>query len=455
MKFLDLLQMSIQSLWKRKVRTVLTVLGVVIGTASIVVMVSLGLGLNKSTMDMIEQYGGLTTIDVYSNNGGGVYYFGDMTEDTQSQEVKYLDDALVDMIRQMDYVEDVYPILSTSVIAKYGNYNNHFEIQGMSKEAIINLNVPLSEGTLPDGSDGVIDLLYGNMILTGFYNEKTHQGFWDGNGLQMDLMSEPLFIIFDTDAYYQSQWNDSTTPVTPPKKYTLLASGLIAGAEDEWTAHSYAAYCDLEELKAHLQIVFKNKVIPGQPTMTSGKPYKELFYNMIKVNVEDMKYMTDVQKLINDMGYRATSNAEWIASQQEQAGYVQAVLGGIGAVSLLVAAIGITNTMMMSIYERTKEIGIIKVLGCDMRNIRMQFLLEAGYIGFLGGVVGVLLSYGISYLINQVVATSGMGMSTLSYIPLWLSLASVAFAVAVGMVAGFFPAQRAMKLSPLAAIRNE
>ena len=139
---------------------------------------------------------------------------------------------------------------------------------------------------------------------------------------------------------------------------------------------------------------------------------------------------------------------------QTQYGYVQLVLGGIGAVSLLVAAIGITNTMMMSIYERTKEIGIMKVLGCDLRNIQMMFLMEAGFIGFIGGIVGLVFSFAISILINQIVASMG-NMMTLSYIPPWLALLSLVFAILVGMIAGFFPSLRAMRLSPLAAIRNE
>ena len=139
-------------------------------------------------------------------------------------------------------------------------------------------------------------------------------------------------------------------------------------------------------------------------------------------------------------------------------GYIQAVLGGIGAVSLFVAAIGITNTMMMSIYERTKEIGVMKVLGCDLRNIRSLFLMEAGFIGFIGGVIGLILSFILSVVINKVAANANEYMAAsggISYIPIWLVLLSLVFAVMVGMVAGFFPARRAMRLSPLAAIRNE
>ena len=118
--------------------------------------------------------------------------------------------------------------------------------------------------------------------------------------------------------------------------------------------------------------------------------------------------------------------------------------------------------MMMSIYERTKEIGIMKVLGCDMRNIQSMFLMEAGYIGLIGGAVGLGLSYGLSGVINSVVKTADLGVDQavsagvgLSYIPLWLAVVSIVFAVLVGMIAGFFPSLRAMKLSPLAAIRTE
>ena len=97
----------------------------------------------------------------------------------------------------------------------------------------------------------------------------------------------------------------------------------------------------------------------------------------------------------------------------------------------------------------------MKVLGCDLRNIRSLFLLEAGFIGFIGGVIGLILSYTISFVINRIVASASDYMSGISYIPFWLAIVSLLFAILVGMVAGFFPARRAMKLSPLAAIRNE
>jgi len=273
----------------------------------------------------------------------------------------------------------------------------------------------------------------------------------------VDFMEDTVFTIFDRDAYWNSQYQDpnSGQVIQPPKKYIVKTAGVEKqNDENSWSSYGYNVYCNLEVLKPYLQRVFKNKVIPGQPTTSSGKPYKELYYNQLYVYVDNIDNVKGVQEQIQSLGYQTYSNADWVESTQKQYANIQAVLGGIGAVSLLVAAIGITNTMMMSIYERTKEIGVMKVLGCDMRNIQAMFLIEAGYIGFLGGVVGLLFSYGISVVINRISEASG-NMSTLSYIPPWLAGMSVIFAVIIGMVAGFFPSRRAMKLSPLAAIRNE
>ena len=171
-----------------------------------------------------------------------------------------------------------------------------------------------------------------------------------------------------------------------------------------------------------------------------------------------MDNVKEVQQAINEMGYQADSMIEGIENQQKQANMIQAVLGGIGAVSLFVAAIGIANTMMMSIYERTKEIGVMKVLGCDMGSIRNMFLVESGFIGLVGGLAGIGLSYGISYLINNIqgIGQTMSGMDgDISRIPVWLVGLAISFAIVVGMGAGFMPAMRAMQLSPLAAIRNE
>ena len=179
------------------------------------------------------------------------------------------------------------------------------------------------------------------------------------------------------------------------------------------------------------------------------------------MEVDDFQNVTTVQTLIKTMGYDAQSDVEWIKQTQQQTNMIQAVLGGIGAVSLLVAAIGIANTMIMSIYERIREIGIMKVIGCNIRDIGGMFLMEAAYLGFFGGVVGLGFSYAVSAIINHFSKGGsglfglGGGSGNISQIPPWLAIVGVLFAIVIGMISGFVPSQRAMRLSALAAIKNE
>ena len=453
MKLSDLLLMSISNLWKRKLRTVLTVLGVVIGITSIVVMMALGNGLKESMMESISNYSSITQITVNSERS--------WNSDGKQQEEIRLDDALVQELSSMEHVVGVYPKLTVSVLAKSGKYISWMNLCGMTQEGLASLKLPVGQGELPK-EGGELTLFYGSSVLTDFYIEKTGiYPYWEKQEVpDIDLMESPIFIIFDTDAYWSSKnsGSDPDTPVTKaPKKYLVKTSGVMEGEPGEWTMNSSNVYCDMEALKIQLKRVFKKNPIPGQPTRKNGKPYNELFYTELVVKVDEMENVQALTTMLQDQGYNAYSDAEWIQSQTEQMNTIQLVLGAIGAVSLLVAAIGITNTMMMSIYERTKEIGVMKVLGCDIRNIQALFLMEAGFIGFIGGIVGIIFSYGLSIVINSLLGASQvMGMTgDICRIPGWLPLLAVLFAIVIGMIAGFLPSLRAMRLSPLAAIRNE
>ena len=171
MNKVDLLRMSLSSLWRRKLRTVLTVLGVVVGTASIVVMISLGLGLDKSSMEQIEQYGGLTTITVYPNesgysyttySGGGVMIESSSSSDSSSNEPIRIDDAMMETLSQIEHVEVASPVLSISALAKQGIWEGNIYIRGMSQEALEKMNLSvesltlLTSETVPDDAAAII-----------------------------------------------------------------------------------------------------------------------------------------------------------------------------------------------------------------------------------------------------------------------------------------------------------
>ena len=473
MRWSDLLRMSISSLRRRKLRTFLTVLGVVIGTASIVVMISLGLGLQQSMYEEVEQNGGTTSLTVTGKMGDGMIssysYSVDGSSGEESQ--KYITDDLIKELKGLEHVKSANPVLNISALALKGKYSGYLDLYGMTPEGLKLRNIELEPGgSLPDPDSPELELVFGNSVVTNFYEEATGRGYWDtGEMPDIDLTKDQLFLILDQDAYYSSQNSPSVgmdegaggeggtvTQARTPKKYVVHASGVVAGGTDTYNSNSYSVFCDINVLRSFLQKEFRGRAIPGQPTTKSGKPYSKFVYSSASVQADNMDHVEELADTIRSMGYEVSTNIDYINSMKKQFAMVQGVLGGIGAVSLFVAAIGITNTMMMSIYERTKEIGVMKVIGCSLKNIRQMFLLEAAFIGFLGGVVGNLLSFIMSAAVNLAVSGESMGISgSLSYIPPWLALAALGFAVLVGMAAGYFPALRAMRLSPLAAIRNE
>lgn len=443
MRFFDLLIMSINNLRRRKLRTCLTVLGVIIGTASIVVMVSLGVGLKEMTVEQYASFGSLTRIEVSRNYSGG----------SDNDEDSFIVDKTIEDFLRIPHVKASSPCLSTYISMKQGIYTSSTRLMGVSREVLE--EIELGEGKLPDPNATTMELVMGNMVARDFYNSKTGEGFWDtGEMPDVDLYNKPFFVIFQN-------WGSGDNSATE-KKYIFPVSGMVKAETDEngnvmYSEYSYGAYTDVELLKTQLRRIYRKNVIPGQPTNKKGKPYNYFVYDNAYVYVDDMENVLEVQDAITNMGYYAYSSMEWLEQAQQQTDMIQAVLGGIGAVSLFVAAIGIANTMMMSIYERTKEIGVLKVLGCALGDIRSMFLMEAGFIGFMGGVLGLALSYGVSYLVNRFLGGALMGMAggNISRIPPTLSAAAVVFAILIGMLAGLFPALRAMKLSPLAAIRNE
>jgi ABC-type antimicrobial peptide transport system permease subunit len=154
-----------------------------------------------------------------------------------------------------------------------------------------------------------------------------------------------------------------------------------------------------------------------------------------------------------------------INNMLKQTRKMERFLGIIGAVSLVVAAIGIANTMIMSVYERTKEIGIMKMIGAKNKDIKRLFLLEAALIGFLGGLVGALISMLLSYLLNNIdlsfinqnnyYGSGSQEKELTSYIPVWLYMSSIIFSGVIGLISGYLPAARAAKLSVIDAMRNE
>lgn len=470
MRLVDLLQLSLSNLWRRKLRTLLTILGVLIGITSVVVMMSIGIAQGQYMEELMSSDSSINEISV---RGKGA--FGPPGMDSSSSKEKKLTDKAIEEILALDHVKSVDPILEYGVQCYYGQYQNYLNIQGVPLSRLQSMNLEYSEGGFSlENYPGSLPLIIGQQVNYNFYNPKANRGdYYYGGGFyyeedsstptttqpppDVNMYTSPVLAIFDMQRYWESRSGEGST--TPPKKYVLQASGIIQPDKDSfYDENAYSVYTEIETLKTFLNSVFKGKAWEGQPKTKSGRSTGEVVYSELKVLSENIDYAIDLTKEIERLGYQANSNASWIKRSREESARMKKILGGIGAVSLFVASIGIANTMMMSIYERTKEIGVFKVLGCSLKNIGLLFLMESGFIGLIGGSLGLALSYAGSKILNVMNAQGGDGggiAMKLSIIPVPLAISGLLFGIIVGVVSGMLPALRAMRLSPLEAIRNQ
>lgn len=447
MNRIDLFRMSGQNLLRRKTRSILTIIGVMIGTASIVIMLSLGLAMDKQFQEQISQMGSLNIIDVQPA------YYGMEKPGANTQNV-LLNDQAVAQFEKIAGVKAVMPQKISYYKVVAGKMVGNVGVIGVKPENLEAFDFEIEEGRLLlDGDKEAI--IFGSQIVYNFYNPRlSNSGYYGPMGdtpPQVDLISDKLLLTANMS--YGERIPGGTDPdYKEPKLHEIKGVGILKQSNNE------------QDYNAYMNIAYLEKIIAedrkNERANSSERPINENNqnqYDSIKVKCENIEVVAAVLKKIKDLGYTAYSLTDILESMKKTSRTIQAVLGGIGAVSLLVAAIGITNTMIMSIYERTKEIGIIKVLGADIADIKKLFLLEAALIGLIGGVIGLLLSYLVSWILNNFVPgmMGGMAGTGISYIPPALAIGALLFSTMVGIIAGYSPAHRAMNLSALDAIRSE
>lgn len=449
--------MSLSNLFKRKVRTLLTVAGVIIGTCAIVVMVSFGIGINESMNTMMEGMGDLTIVQINNYN--------------QTPESTPLDDDMIAKIEAIPHVVAVTPVYTldwNAVTINSGKYAYQGQIYGVNMKSLADFGYMVQEGSLPGDDFEENMILFGWSALYNFYNTKKTSNNMifaqpDATGTipdpYVDPMKDELELVINE---MQGNLDEGTSTTTASKKQKPIELKCIGVMGDDWSRNpppGYAVFMDVSFAKK-LQEQY-NKINDVDTTNTKSS------YDNVSVKAESVEYVAEVEEAIQALGFADTYSMESIRKPlEQQMSTIQMILGGLGAISLLVAALGITNTMIMSIYERTREIGVMKVLGCVVGNIRTMFLVEAGTIGFMGGILGLAFSYGISFAINSFAAAGnsislggivGVGVtgSNVSIIPVWLAFGALVFATMIGLISGFYPANRAVKISALTAIKQE
>jgi len=451
----DLISLAFRNLLRRKTRTILAVVGVVVGTSAIIVMLSIGFGLSASFQEQIESYGNLHLVDVYSGGGGGMMYSrggGMAYSGGSSTDTGVLNDKAIAAIEKIKGVDAASPKVEEYLSFGIGKYIAQASVIGINPEVMQKFGYELQEGRLLEAGDKYA-MVFGNQVPSWFYNPKKTWGSSWGGEAQVDVITNKLIVTAD-ESYGQKQQRrqSSDEEKVVYNEYKAKGVGVLANPDDD---SSYNVYMSLEGM----EIIKKEAKKARKENSISNKNE----YDSAMVYVGDIDDVEDVSTKIREMGFQTNSLNDWLKSMQETARMIQGILGGIGAISLLVAALGITNTMIMSIYERTKEIGIMKVIGANLGDIKNLFLLEAGMIGFLGGIIGLIFSFILSLLMNTVLSgimsvmlgSIGGGGSTVSIIPWWVAAGSLVFSTTIGILAGYSPARRAMRLSALESLRNE
>ena len=467
MKTKDLILMSLRNLNRRKLRTFLTVLGVVIGSISIIMMISLGFGMTDSTKKQLASAGSLTEINIYPANR----YGGEEEEDGKKKKpdkIAKLDDATVEKLKKIPHIEAVLAAEQFEAQINVKNLQGYASILGVDPVEYSKFDIKLDSGRMLQEGD-VNQVVMGRDVLRWLSNPQRPRMNGPSKDEERDPLTTKMYLTLNTGSMPGPD-GQSQEPNKPNKKYNIEAVGVF---RDDDYENNYYIVMPIETVRKMKKDAKKLQAGNNQSMygdgMFGGREDKDNKYNGIKVKVDSVDNVQKVQEQIEAMGLKPHSLNDILVEINNSSKTQRLILGGIGAVSLLVAAIGISNTMVMSIYERTKEIGVMKVIGASVSDIKKMFLTESAFIGLLGGLVGIVLSYAISTLLNYLGVKygfagnmSGGGFSPdfdpsqlkMSIIPVWLALASLVFSALIGIVSGYFPAKKATKLSALEAMRQ-
>ncbi len=396
MKIIDLLYLVFQGVKSRIIRTLYTTLGVAIGIAAILFLVSLGYGLQKILLERITTAESLLTLDVAS----------------PESKIISLDDNIIKKISEISGVEKISP------------------------GAVFPGQVVFNELT----SESVINLVDSDFFSLGGVIPKSGRFFIkdEKNKIVIDSRIPELFGLKDTKILGTKIKISVFVPVAeaeegvvqtfePDTEFEVV--GVIEGGDT--TANIFLRKEDL------------------------GMPVEE--YQFAKVKVKENKVLEEVRDRLISMGFMVSALSDTVSQANKIFGAIQIILGIFGVVGLIVAGIGLINTMSITLLERTSEIGIMRALGASTKDIKVLFLMESTICGFLGGIFGVILGIGTGQLLNfgvNILARSLGGQSMgLFYYPVWFIIFIILLSIFVGFIAGFWPARRAGSLNPLQALR--
>jgi putative ABC transport system permease protein len=470
----DMIELGFADLWRTRLRTVLTISGVMIGIGALTSMISFGTGMQKNITETFRKNDLFTSIYVTAINielnqiarGDISGVMGD-----QPGQSTPLNDSTLEVIRKIEGIEIAYPDMTFQARA---------EILGMEKNLVV-AELPFS------------------MQQYAPFNKVTWGKFFDSD------TSRRVLLNWNSLKQMKIVINDPDQPVALNEEdrkngYILMAPDSLIGKKIILTTATLDIpsmlfrtlgitikknTLPLKEIKTTVIIggIIKNtgpfefNILKGDlfmPFKTAekipklavsnildmlGQDQKKSTYNSIYVRVNDPEDVDRIALKLKAMNLNVLALSDQLKQITRQFLLMDGLLGAVGTIALIVAGLGIMNTMIMSILERTREIGIMKAIGGSEPQIRMIFFVEAGVIGFFGALFGLILGWVVTLIANQVANARllplGEGHVDFFYFPLWLIIGAVIFSVALSLIAGVYPAYRAARVDPVKALRHD
>ena len=389
MRTKDLVKLVLHNLSRMRTRVTMTALGVVIGTAAVMVLVSLGAGLARQTQEALMSGGGLTDLQVVAPidfqvrqeqpPGSAPQPAGETT----SARYVILDGRALEEIRALPGVEAVF--VSENLMAQtkvtYGELMGYPTLIGMEACDLATMGIQLARGTLEMRRGQVV--VGARVAETSLRDPASFDPYREVSGGEA---REPPDLLGETLRVQLTRYTEDGTAVEKTLRFEVVGVLATSGWRHDFTI--YLPMRDALDLNTWAQ---------GRRRDPRRQGYTQAIVRAI-----DVQHTLEVEQALKEMGLSAYSEQQQIEQAEAYYATVQAVLGGIGGVALLVAAFGIANTMLMAIYERTREIGLLKAIGATHRDVMLIFLAEAGSIGLLGGVGGSVLGLIVNGVINVI-----------------------------------------------------